>query len=54
MITLLPSICRCSNCGRIFIGLKASGGFLYKEYKMTLCRRCRDKVREEGKDANMN
>lgn len=51
MITFLPSLCRCSNCGRIFIGLKASGGFLYQESKMTLCRRCREEAKEESKDA---
>ena len=50
MITILPSLCRCTNCGRIFIGLKASGGFLNKESKMTLCRRCREEVRMEKKN----
>ena len=47
MLTFLPSLCRCSNCGRIFIGLKTSGGFYYTEAKTDLCRRCRGKAKEK-------
>lgn len=46
MLTIRPSLCRCSNCGRIFIGLKTSGGVVYKESKTDLCSRCLEDVKE--------
>ena len=52
MLTFRPSLCRCSNCGRIFIGLKTSGGVIYTEAKTDLCRRCREDSKEKKMDAD--